>query len=251
MPAHDSEVREAIEEGVEMRWLSTVKHADAGRLEIERMELDESGFPQPTGEVEELEADSLVLALGQEADLSLLDGVPGLNVTDGVVEVDARMMTGFPGIFAGGDMVPAERTVTVGVGHGKKAARNIDAWLRGETPPRAARHKVIGFDQLNTWYFSDAPRAVVPQLELVRRQSTFEEVHLGLDASNALFEARRCMSCGNCFECDNCYGLCPDNAVIKLAEGERYAFDLDYCKGCGICATECPCGAIAMEPEPT
>ena len=84
----------------------------------------------------------------------------------------------------------------------------------------------------------------------MRRQSTFDEVQLGLDEENALFEARRCLSCGNCFECDNCYGVCPDNAVIKLGPGERYEIDYDYCKGCGICAEECPCGAIEMEPEP-
>ncbi len=131
MPAHDFEVEEAVEEGIEMRWLSTVKHFEGGKLALERMELDESGFPQPTGEVEELEADSLVLALGQEADLSLLDGVSGIEVEDGVVAVGPNMMTGHEGIFAGGDMVPAERTVTVGVGHGKKAARHIDRWLRG------------------------------------------------------------------------------------------------------------------------
>jgi 2-oxoacid:acceptor oxidoreductase delta subunit (pyruvate/2-ketoisovalerate family) len=251
MPAHDSEVREALEEGVQMKWLSTVKHADAGGLLIERMELDDDGFPQPTGEVERLEADSLVLALGQEADLSLLEGVPGLEVEDGVVKVAPNMMTGYPGIFAGGDMVPAERTVTVGVGHGKRAARHIDTWLRGEEEPVAERHPLASFEGLNTWYFSDAPRTVVGQLELVRRQSTFEEVQLGLDEGNALFEARRCLSCGNCFECDNCYGVCPDNAVIKLPVGERYEFDYDYCKGCGICAEECPCGAIVMEPEPS
>ena len=69
MPAHDFEVDEAEEEGVMMKWLSTIKHADEGKLVLERMELDETGFPQPTGEVEELEADSLILALGQEADL--------------------------------------------------------------------------------------------------------------------------------------------------------------------------------------
>ena len=138
MPAHDFEVEEAEQEGVLMKWLSTIKQADEGKLVIERMELDETGFPQPTGELEELEADSLVLALGQETDLSLLDGVPGLEVEDGVVEVGPNMMTGHPGIFAGGDMVPAERTVTVAVGHGKKAARNIDAWLRGGArAPRA------------------------------------------------------------------------------------------------------------------
>lgn len=249
MPAHDIEVEEALEEGVLMRWLSTITSAEGGRLTIEKMELDETGFPQPTGELEELEADSLVLALGQDVDLSLLDGVPGLEVTDGVVVVDAHMMTGHPGIFAGGDMVPAERTVTVGVGHGKKAARNIDAWLRGSTHDPGAKHELADFDKLNTWYYADAPHAQRPRLEAARRISTFDEVVGGLGESNALFEARRCLSCGNCFECDNCYGVCPDNAVIKLGPGKRFEFNYDYCKGCGICVAECPSGSIEMVPE--
>jgi 2-oxoacid:acceptor oxidoreductase delta subunit (pyruvate/2-ketoisovalerate family) len=251
MPAHDFEVEEAIEEGVLMKWLSTIKHVEGGRLVLEKMELDESGFPQPTGETEELEADSLILALGQDVDLSLLDGVPGLQIEDGVVVVDQRMMTGHEGIFAGGDMVPAERTVTVAVGHGKQAARNIDAWLRGEkfTHPRSG--ELADFDLLNTWYYSDAPRTVAPTLDAIRRQASFDEVVAGLDETNALFEARRCLSCGNCFGCDNCYGVCPDNAVLKVDEGDGYAFDLDYCKGCGICVQECPCGAIEMVPETT
>ncbi len=250
MPAHDFEVAEAEEEGVMMRWLSTVKHFEHGKLLLERMELDESGFPQPTGETEELEADSLVLALGQEADLSLLDGVAGIEVADGVVQVGPNMMTGHAGVFAGGDMVPAERTVTVGVGHGKRAARHIDAWLRGEQREESPRHELAGFETLNTWYYSDAPRAEQPRLEAVRRASGFDEVVGGLDPDNALFEARRCLSCGNCFSCDNCYGVCPDNAVIKLgAPGERYEIDLDFCKGCGLCVAECPSGAIEMVPE--
>jgi 2-oxoacid:acceptor oxidoreductase delta subunit (pyruvate/2-ketoisovalerate family) len=251
MPAHDFEVEEAEEEGVLMKWLSTIKRADEGKLVLERMELDDTGFPQPTGELEELEADSLVLALGQETDLSLLDGVPGLEVEEGgVVKVGPNMMTGYPGIFAGGDMVPAERTVTVAVGHGKKAARHIDSWLRASAYEPAPKHELVSFDKLNTWYYSDAPRTVQPELELARRASTFEEVVGGLDETNALFEARRCLSCGNCFNCDNCFGVCPDNAVIKLGEpGEPYAIDYDFCKGCGICAAECPCGAIEMVPE--
>jgi 2-oxoacid:acceptor oxidoreductase delta subunit (pyruvate/2-ketoisovalerate family) len=251
MPAHDFEVEEAEQEGVLMKWLSTIKQADKGKLVLERMELDQSGFPQPTGEVEELEADSLVLALGQETDLALLDGVPGLEVDDGVVQVGPDMMTGHEGIFAGGDMVPAERTVTVAVGHGKKAARHIDAWLRAADTEVPAKHELADFGLLNTWYYSDAPRTVRPQLELARRQSTFDEVVGGLDESNALFEARRCLSCGNCFSCDNCFGVCPDNAVIKLdgPPGARFAIDYDFCKGCGICAAECPSGAIEMVPE--
>ena len=81
MPAHDFEVEEAEEEGVLMKWLSTIKHADGGKLMVERMELDETGFPQPTGELEELEADSLVLALGQETDLSLSTVFPDSRST--------------------------------------------------------------------------------------------------------------------------------------------------------------------------
>ncbi|HEY5185617.1 MAG TPA: NAD(P)-binding protein [Actinomycetes bacterium] len=249
MPAHDIEVEEALEEGVLMRWLSTIKHADSGKLTIEKMELDETGFPQPTGELEELEADSLVLALGQDVDLSLLDGVPGLEVDDGVVQVGPNLMTGYPGIFAGGDMVPSERTVTVAVGHGKKAARHIDGWLHGQEYVPPPKHPVATFDLLNTWYYADAPKTVRPRLDAARRTSTFDEVVSGLDESTALFEARRCLSCGNCFECDNCYGVCPDNAITKLGPGKRFEIDLDYCKGCGICVAECPAGAIEMVPE--
>jgi len=248
MPAHDIEVTEALEEGVTVRWLSTVAHADEGKLLIEKMKLDETGFPQPTGEFEELAADCLVLALGQNADLSVLKDVPGVTFSDGVVEVGPDLMTGYPGIFAGGDMVPSERTVTVAIGHGKKAARHIDAWLRAGTYDAAPKHELASFGGLNTWYYSDAPHAVRPRLEAARRIGTFDEVTGGLDAGTALYEARRCMSCGNCFGCDNCYGVCPDNAIVKLADGQ-YEIDYDYCKGCGLCAAECPCGSIEMEPE--
>jgi 2-oxoacid:acceptor oxidoreductase delta subunit (pyruvate/2-ketoisovalerate family) len=249
MPAHDFEVEEALQEGVLIKWLSTIKQATGSSITVEKMMLDASGFPQPTGEMETLAADSVVLALGQDVDLSLLDGVPGLEVSDGVVSVGPDMMTGYAGIFAGGDMVPAERTVTVAVGHGKKAARNVDAWLGGAAYVAPPRHEPATFERLNTWYYADAPKSVRPVLDLVRRQSTFDEVVKGFDESNALYEARRCLSCGNCFECDNCYGVCPDNAVIKLGPGKRFQFNYDYCKGCGLCVAECPCGAIRMVPE--
>ncbi|QIK76789.1 NAD(P)-binding protein [Nocardioides piscis] len=251
MPAHDSEVQEALDEGIRMKWLSTVKHADEGVLLIEKMELDETGFPQPTGEMEELAADSLVLALGQDADLALLDGLDGITTTGGVVDVDPSMMTGRIGLFAGGDMVPSDRTVTVAVGHGKTAARHIDAWLRGTTCPPVPQRSLAAFDDLTTWYYSDAPHRVRPRLEGARRAGTFDEVVQGLDPESALFEARRCLSCGNCFGCDNCFGVCPDNAVKKIgAPGPGgYEFDFDFCKGCGLCVAECPCGAITMVPE--
>jgi NADPH-dependent glutamate synthase beta subunit-like oxidoreductase len=249
MPAHDIEVEEAAAEGVRMMWLSTIARADGEKLTIEKMTLDETGFPQPTGEFTELDADAVVLALGQESDLSLVAGVDGIGVASGVVEVGGDQMTGCPGIFAGGDMVNGERTVTTGVGHGKRAARCIDAWLRGQAWRPGEPTALAAYDRLNTWYYSDAPASVRPELDVARRVSTFDEVVGGLDESNAQFEARRCLSCGNCFECDNCFGVCPDNAIIKLGPGRRYEIDLDYCKGCGMCAAECPCGAINMVPE--
>lgn len=249
MPAHDIEVREALDEGVRMRWLSTIVYAGADRVRIEKMQLDDSGFPQPTGEFEELDADSVVLALGQQADLALVRDLPDVEIADGVVQVGERMMTGRAGLFAGGDMVPGERTVTVAVGHGKQAARNIDAWLRGATYEHPERPELATYDRLNTWYYADAPATLRPQLDIARRITSFDEVTQGLTAENALFEARRCMSCGNCLECDNCFGVCPDNAIIKLGPGQGYEIDLDFCKGCGLCATECPSGAITMLRE--
>ncbi len=248
MPAHDSEVAEAEEEGIMMRWLSTVKHVDGGSITIEKMELDDKGVPQPTGETEELGADSLIMALGQEADLSLMEKADSIEIEDGVVKVNSQMMTGLQGVFAGGDMVPSERTVTVAIGHGKKAARYIDAYLRGGQYAAPDKHPVATLGRMNTWYYADAPKQVRQRIEGARRSSTFDEVVQGLDEESAVFEARRCMSCGNCFGCDNCLGVCPDNAITKLKPGE-YEFKYDYCKGCGLCAEECPCGAISMIPE--
>ena len=248
-PANDQEITEAIEEGVLVKWLSTVKHVDEKKLHIEKMELDENGFPQPTGEFETLEADSLILALGQEVDFALLGNSADLDTKDGVMPVDATMMTSHPGIFAGGDMIPAERTVTTSIGHGKKAARNIDAWLRKKTYAKIENNDIVTFDQLNTWYYTDAPHIVRERLEASRRTKDFSEVVKGLDESNALYEARRCLSCGNCFECDNCFGVCPDNAIIKLGPGKGFEINLDYCKGCGICVAECPSSSMIMVPD--
>lgn len=248
MPAHEVEVNEALDEGIIMRWLSTISWINEGLVTVEKMELDDKGFPQPTGEFETLEADSVILALGQEVDLSLVQGVDGITVDDGVIQVDQLLMTGRNGIFAGGDAVPGERTATNAVGHGKHAARAIDAWLRTETFVHAPRPALATFDRLNTWYYSDAPKTVRAKLDSARRATNFAEVVQGLNEETALFEARRCLSCGNCFSCDNCFGVCPDNAVIKHGEG-NYEFNLDYCKGCGICANECPSGAIDMTPE--
>jgi NADPH-dependent glutamate synthase beta subunit-like oxidoreductase len=252
MPAHAFEADEALSEGIKIRWLSTIKDIDAGELTVEVMRLDEQGRPQPTGRLETLSADSVVLALGQQTDSGFLRGVPGVAFTpDGTVIVDAGMMTGRPGIFAGGDMAPGERTVTAAVGHGKKAARNIDAWLRGQARQAVAKHPVVGFDQLNLPIYADAPPSVQHELPIEERLGHgFVETTAGLSEAEARHEARRCLSCGNCFECDQCYAACPEQAIVKLGPGRRYRYDYDLCTGCAVCCEQCPCHAIEMVPEP-
>jgi formate dehydrogenase (NADP+) beta subunit len=234
---------------VKINWLRTIKEIDATTFTVEVMEVGEDGRPQSTGKLETLEADSLILALGQNSDASLLKHIQGIEFEWDTVIVDGHMMTGHPGIFAGGDMVPSERTVTVAVGHGKKAARNIDAWLRGEVYTAAPKNPLASFDKLHVWYFTDAAQRSQENLDLQQRQSGFEEVVHGLDKADAVFEALRCLSCGNCFECDGCFGACPERAISKLGKHKGYAVNFDKCTGCGICFQQCPCHAIEMAPE--
>ncbi len=252
MPAHAEEAEDAEREGVRINWLRTITAFEGPELQVEVMELDESGFPQPTGRFETLAADTVILALGQETDTAFLRAVPGVEFEqDGTVRVSSDLQTGAPGVFAGGDMVPAERTVTVGVGHGKKAARHIDAWLRGTAFASPPKHEEAGFDKLNLWYFGDAARREQPELSPEERVADFGEVVGGLSEREAVYEAERCLSCGNCFECDGCLGACPEDAVIKLGVGHRYRFDYDRCTGCEACFEQCPVHAIEMVPEPS
>jgi NADPH-dependent glutamate synthase beta subunit-like oxidoreductase len=252
MPAHAEEAEEAEREGVKINWLRTIQAFDGPTLTVEIMELDRDGRPVPTGRTETLAADTVVLALGQRADTAFLRGVPGIEFSgDGTVVVSPELMTGCPGVFAGGDMVPAERTVTVGTGHGRTAARRIDAYLRGLVVAPPTPPPVAAFGGLHPWYFGDfGPR---PQAERdpVERVTDFTEVVGGLDMPAATYEAGRCLSCGTCFECDGCFGSCPEDAVIKLGPGSRYRIDYDRCTGCGTCFEQCPVHAISMVPEAT
>ena len=251
MPAHSDEAEDAEREGVRINWLRTITAFDGPELQVELMELDESGYPQPTGRFETLAADTVILALGQETDTAFLRSVPGVEFErDGTVKVSTEFMTGCPGVFAGGDMVPSERTVTVGVGHGKKAARHIDAWLRGTVAPSGPKHPSVTFDMLNPWFFGDAARRQQPEAEPEERVEGFGEILGGLSEVEATFEARRCLSCGNCCECDGCLGACPEDAVIKLGVGHGYEFNYDSCTGCGACYEQCPVHSIDMFAEP-
>jgi len=260
MPAHEEEATDAEREGVRINWLRTIAAFDGPELTVEVMELDDEGKPHPTGRLETLAADTVIMAVGQNADTAFLRQVPDVEFKqDGTVVVSPSMMTGCPGVFAGGDMVPSERTVTVGVGHGKKAAGFIDAYLRDQQVITSAKNDLAGFDLLHPWYFTDAERRRPPEREPAGRIADFTEVVGGLRENQAAYEAGRCLSCGNCFECDGCFGACPEDAIIKIRPSRpaghehgtdyAYVFDYDRCTGCAICHDQCPVHAIQMIPE--
>ena len=250
MPAHEEEKEGAVAEGVKMNWLRTITSMDEADLTVEIMELDENGKAVGTGRYEKLAADTVILALGQRADTDFLHAIPGMTFHDDVVDVDPNtLMTAVPGIFAGGDAVPSDRTVTIGVGHGKKAAHRIDAWLNVEEYVPRPKNPIVGLDQMNVWYFGDHARRQHEETHIDKRMEDFGEIVAGLSDAEAEFEARRCLSCGNCFECDGCFGACPEDAVIKLGKGNRYRFDYEKCTGCATCYEQCPVHAIEMIQE--
>ena len=253
MPAHSFEADEAMEEGVKIHWLRSISSVDAGLMRVEVMEIGADGKARGTGKYETLEADAVVLAVGQDADTKFLAGVQGLRLeSDGTVVVDERMMTTRPGLFAGGDVVPppAERTVTVAVGHGKRAARHIDAWLRGSAYHKAPIRGQATFEALKLWFARTVSSHAQSRTPPETRRRDFGEVVRGLRADEAQFEAQRCLSCGNCFECDACLGACPERAITKLGPGLRYAFDYNRCTGCAVCFEQCPSHAIQLVSEP-
>ena len=250
MSAHEFEAEEALEEGVKINWLRTIKTMDENTFTVEIMKLVD-GKPIPTGQFEKLEADTLILAVGQDTDTAFLKRIKGIEFKqDGTVIVNSEMMTGYQGIFAGGDMIPSERSVTVAIGHGKKAARNIDAFLRRTPYLKAPKHPIVGPEKLHLWYKTNAPQKEQASLAAQKRMEGFDEIKAGLSEEEVLFESQRCLSCGNCFECDGCYAACPEEAIIKLGPGKRYEYNFDRCTGCAICYEQCPCHAIEMIPEP-
>jgi 2-oxoacid:acceptor oxidoreductase delta subunit (pyruvate/2-ketoisovalerate family) len=174
-------------------------------------------------------------------------------------------------VFVGGDLVNARRTVVTAIASGKEAALAIHAALQGQAPERAlaaARAtrdgpvsmalaacaestggRVIGPEDLNLAYFRHDSRRSGPRISASRRQTGFDEVRRDLSATAALGEARRCFHCGLCDQCDNCYRFCPDLSVLRDVLAGSREIDYDHCKGCGICAEECPRGVIELRPE--
>lgn len=251
MPAYDYETEDAMAEGVEVQLLKGINKIELNTLTLEKMKVDK-GKAVGTGEFETIEADVLILANKQETDSLFLQNLDGISFnSDGTVNINAERMTGYEGIFAGGDMLPGEnRSATIAIGHGKKAARYINGFLQKSAYQKPDKHPTAGYRKLHMWYKTDAPQKEQDKLAPAEAVKSFEEVIAGLSEAQTRFEAQRCLSCGNCFECDGCFGACPEDAIIKLGKGNRYKFNYNACTGCAVCYEQCPCHAIEMIPEP-
>jgi 2-oxoacid:acceptor oxidoreductase delta subunit (pyruvate/2-ketoisovalerate family) len=281
MPAFEEEIAEALEEGVEIRYLANPiriqQKESLRRLECLRMELgekDESGRRKPVPIPNSnffIKADSVVVAAGEEIETSFLPKRIGKR--EGIVLTQNDGRTGIEGIFAGGDLTSNQRTVAHAIGSGKKAAMAIDCHLKGNDSEDAIRKILVGngpsisifrylhsgerprnphvvnYEELNMDYFEPARRERESKRRLKERIKRFTEVTSTLTENAALREAERCFSCGTCNECENCYIFCPDVSILKRGEKISQQVDYDFCKGCGICFVECPRRAISLEEE--
>jgi 2-oxoacid:acceptor oxidoreductase delta subunit (pyruvate/2-ketoisovalerate family) len=258
MPAIPDEIEEAGKEGVDfifqaapVKIVGKKKAQGVNCLKTKPGKPDASGRRSPVliqGSAFSLKADSVILALGERADLSFLP--EGMGVGNGLINVDPWGRTTLPGFFAGGDAATGQGYVSQAIASGKKGARAIDRYLRGKKEkPEEDHREVVTLDKINLDYFPSQKRAGISSLGVNQRGGKFTEVHKGLSPSRAKGEAERCFSCGNCIQCNVCLMVCPDVAVSFLAEEGKYLIDYDHCKGCGICAVECPRSAMQLEEE--
>ncbi|UEG50612.1 FAD-dependent oxidoreductase [Ferruginibacter lapsinanis] len=251
MPAYDYETEDALAEGVDVQLFRRISKIENKKVVLELTKV-EKGKVAGTNEFEITDADIVIIANQQESDSGYLRSAGSIVTnTDGTVVIDAQRMTGYEGIFAGGDMLPGEnRSSTIAIGHGKKAAKYINGYIMQDPYLKPEKHPTAGYRKLHMWYKTDAPQKEQDKLAPDVAVQSFEEVIGGLSESETRFEAQRCLSCGNCFECDGCFGACPEDAIIKLGKGNRYKFNLDACTGCAVCYEQCPCHAIEMINEP-
>jgi len=250
MPAIEEEIEAAGKEGIEIVYLAapTKVMAQDGKVkevEFTRMRLgepDETGRKRPIpieGSTFKMQVETVISAIGETPDLSLLPKGMALSETGG--EVDGMQ------IFGGGDAVTGAGRVVDAIASGKRAARAIDKSLRGKESEEQPVKELAPFEEINTAYFPRRAVVKMPELAVNKRASSFSEINLGISVEEGMKEATRCFSCGVCRECNNCVYFCPDICVAVI-DGS-YEFDYDYCKGCGICSRECPTGLIQMATE--
>ncbi|MCL6642256.1 MAG: FAD-dependent oxidoreductase [Candidatus Bipolaricaulota bacterium] len=253
MPAIAEEIEEAEHEGVQFEFLAapTAICRRDGKLEVHcvRMQLgepDRSGRRRPVpipGSDFRILTDSVLKAVGEEPDLSFLS--EHLETSEGIVMERAQGLLERAGIFIGGDAQTGPSTVAQAMRSGRETAYAIMRFLRGERKPKAPQ--LDEALRVNFSYFVHKPRVPTPQLPVSERTSSFAETKRALSVDQARTEASRCFSCGVCNTCDNCWVFCPDAAIVRT--NGSYSVNYDFCKGCGVCAEECPRSVISLVEE--
>ncbi|MGD9334228.1 MAG: NAD(P)-binding protein, partial [Desulfobacterales bacterium] len=257
MPAITAEIDEAMEERIMFRYhtnpvkIITDEDRVVGLLcgQMELKEPDASGRARPVpieGSESVYPADTVIMATGQAVDY---DGIEIQKRDDQWISTNEDLMTSMDGVFAGGDAVLGLETVTTAIGQGMRAASAIEDYIEGNVERRLAQPPVIYSKDLNTYYYTQEKRFSKEAISIHTRLKNFREIYPSFDREDIIKEAERCFSCGLCFDCGNCYMYCPDNAVKISPSTGKYEFDLDFCKGCGLCAKECPCHYILMTLE--
>lgn len=257
MPAITAEIDEAMEERIMFRYhtnpvkIITDEDRVVGLLcgQMELREPDASGRARPVpieGSESVYPADTVIMATGQAVDY---DGIEIQKRDDQWISTNEDLMTSMDGVFAGGDAVLGLETVTTAIGQGMRAASAIEDYIEGNVESRLSQPPVIYSKDLNTYYYTQEKRFSKEAVSIHTRLKNFREIYPSFDREDIIKEAERCFSCGLCFDCGNCYMYCPDNAVKISPSAGKYEFDLDFCKGCGLCAKECPCHFILMTLE--
>ncbi len=258
MPAQAVEINEAEEEGVKMVLLaaplSLKQEGQTKLLLCQRMQLgeaDASGRQRPVpveGETFTVELDTLIGATGAQVDLAPFKDF--FEASQSLLKVDAAQAASREGFYAGGDLTSTDRYVSAAIGAGRRAATAIARSLGVDEEDVETEQEPVHFADVNTFYFPSTPTLKTSKEPAAVRAADFREVEPGINVNDAAAEAGRCFSCGTCLYCDNCFYFCPDMAVQRdenLAEGYRVIDQ--YCKGCGLCAAECPRGVIVLKEE--
>ncbi|PJE78662.1 NAD-dependent dihydropyrimidine dehydrogenase subunit PreT [invertebrate metagenome] len=253
MEAHKFEADEAIEEDIEFHFLRTIENIEGDKFTLRHQKLKDDAATNPEkiealDETSEIQADAIIMALGQAIDSSLLESAEGLEKSRwGEVLVNDDMQTTVAGIFAGGDMVQGDKNATTALGHGRRAAKKINAWLT-DTQWNDNQGSDVLLKELNLWYRPDTEQQKESMRDPFERMRDFHEVVSTLSEEEIRREAGRCFSCGQCYECDGCYAACPEKAITRLGNGNLYKVNMERCTGCGDCVVQCPSHAIHMVP---
>lgn len=278
MPAYKEEVTAAVEEGIEILYLTMPVQIYSNRDRVSKLEClrtrlgkkDKDGRRRPepvAGSNFMVTVNTVIAALGETLESSFSLGT--MEMVGPLIKVDRLGRTSMARVYAGGDAATLSRSVVEAIASGKRAALGIDLFLSGDDgkaavfktgedrivsmsryltgDPVIENNSVASFEDINTAYFMKAPRPEMAELPAQIRVSSFDETRLGLSKAEAITEAERCFHCGHCTLCENCYIFCPDIAIFFDHETDAFAINTGPCTACGICIVECPRSALSWE----